>query len=217
MMSPTPSTEKATAAKRPRYLVVALVGALVFGAGCWTEGCKQLAFYRGERDRHVALNAAVHDDAERQHVERLYQHFVDVADLGRNKGVPLAAGTFVLGAALLALAARGLGRKANTRSALMQVVGAQAIVVALTYFVMKDTRNAELDWEFERRLVHERETTPPEQYQAMVPGVRMVRHWAPGTWLGFRSLASILILLALSRPRARAFFEAATKAPPVSE
>ena len=34
--------------KRPRWLIAALIGALIFGAGCWTEGCEKLSFYRGE-------------------------------------------------------------------------------------------------------------------------------------------------------------------------
>lgn len=209
------SPETTATPTRPRYLAVALVLALVFGAGCWTEGCKQLSFYRGERAHHVAMNESVTDAADREHVESVYQRFVEISDAQRGRGVPLAAATFVLGAALLALASRGLGGKGNTRSALMQVVGAQAIVVALTYFAMRDTRNAELDWDMERTLVHERATKPAEQVeQVVVPSLRVFRRYAPGGWLALRTLASALILLALSRPRSRAFFEASAQQVP---
>ncbi len=194
---------------RPRYLVVALVGALVFGAGCWTEGCGRLAFYRGEQDRGAALNAAIHDDADRALVEARYQQFLDASDASRGRGIPFAAATFVLGAALLALAARGLAGKSNTRSALMQVVAAQAIVVAASYFATQKARDAELDWQFESSLIHQRESLTPEQYQQVVPTMRATRRWAPPAWLAFRTLASALILVALTRPRSRAFFEAA--------
>lgn len=208
---PSPSAARGAdpAVRRPRYLVVALVAALVFGAGCWTEGCGRLAFYRGERDHGGALNASIKDDEDRARAESLYQHFVSTADAARGRAIPMAAATFVLGAALLALAARGLAGKSNTRSALMQVVAAQAAVVVAAYFVLKDVRNAELDWEFERSLIQQKESLPPEQYAEVVPTVQLMRRWAPPGWLVFRTLASVLIVVALSRPRSREFFEAA--------
>lgn len=194
--------------RRPRFLLVALIAAFLVGAGCWTEGCNRLAFYRGEHEHSRALNSSIRDDGDRAHAESLYQRFVDTSDLERGRAVPLAAATFVLGAALLALAARGLAGRSNTRSALMQVVAAQAIVVALGYFLTREMRNAELDWEFEYSLIHQHETMAPEQYREAVPTVRVLRKWAPPTWLVLRSFASALILLALSRPRSREFFEA---------
>ena len=195
--------------------MVALVGALVFGAGCWTEGCGRLAFYRGETEHHANVTSTIRDDADRAQAEALYQRFVDVADMQRGRAIPMAAATFVLGAALLALAARGLAGKSNTRSALMQVVAAQAVVVVASYFATRDMWNAEADWQYETALIHQRERLPPDQYAEVVPTVRAMRRWAPPGWLVFRTVASALIVVALSRPRSREFFEAAAR--PVSE
>lgn len=195
--------------RRPRYLVVALVAALVFGAGCWTEGCGRLAFYRGESDNAHVLHASIKDEAERARAESLYRRFTEVADENRSRAIPMAAAIFVLGAALLALASRGLAGKTNTRSALVQVVVAQAAVVAASYFVTRDVRNAELDWEIERTLIHQRETLPPDQYQELVPMMASVRRVGVPGWLAVRTLASALIVFALTRPRSREFFEAA--------
>lgn len=200
---------------RPRYLLVALVAALVFGAGCWTEGCGRLAFYRGESDPHANMNATIRDDADRARAEALYQRFVDVADMQRGRAIPMAAATFVLGAALLALAARGLAGRSNTRSALMQVVAAQAIVVVASYFVTRDMWRAEADWQWEMALIHQRERLPPDQYAEVMPAVSAIRRWAPPGWLVIRTVASALIVVALSRPRSREFFEAAGR--PISE
>lgn len=199
------------ALKRPRYLALALIGALVFGAGCWTEGCSRLAFYRGEHDQSQAINASIKSDVDRTRAEALYQRFTDVSDAARNRAIPLAAATFVLGAALLALAARGLAGKTNTRSALVQVVTAQAAVVGLSYFLTRDVRNAELDWEIERTLIHQRETLPPDQYEQVVPMMQSMRRYGVPGWLVLRTLASALIVFALTRPRSREFFEAAGK------
>ena len=167
----------AGAMKRPRYLLVALIVTLVFGAGCWTEGCGRLAFYRGEQDQSQALNAAIKSDADRARAEALYRRFTEVADAARGRAIPMAAAIFVLGAALLALASRGLAGKTNTRNALLQVTTAQAIVVVLAYFVTRDIRNAELDWEMERTLIHQRETLPADQYEQVVPMMQSMRHW----------------------------------------
>ena len=210
--NPRPSKmPPAGAVKRPRYLLVALIVALVFGAGCWTEGCARLAFYRGEQDQSQALNATIKGDADRARAEALYQRFTEVADAARGRAIPLAAAIFVLGAALLALASRGLAGKTNTRNALLQVTTAQAVVVVLAYFLTRDVRNAELDWEMERTLIHQRETLPADQYAQVVPMMQSMRHWVVPGWLVFRTLASALVVFALTRPRSREFFEAAGK------
>ena len=210
--SPRPSKlPLAGAVKRPRYLLVALIVALVFGAGCWTEGCSRLAFYRGEQDQAQALNGTIKGDADRDRAEALYQRFTQVADAARGRAIPLAAAIFVLGAALLALASRGLAGKTNTRNALLQVTTAQAIVMVLAYFLTRDVRNAELDWEMERTLIHQRETLPADQYEQVVPMMQSMRHWVVPGWLVFRTLASALVVFALTRPRSREFFEAAGK------
>lgn len=199
-------------AQRPRYLVVALVAALVFAAGCWTTGWERLKIHRGDLDRGRAVHAAIHDAGDRAHAEELFQRFVDAAGAARGRDVPLATATFVLGAALLALAARGLAGRSNTRSALMQIVAAQAIVVAATYFATPTVRKAEIDWEIEVALMHQKDATPPEQYRTVaVPVARAIHRWYPPCWLAFRTAASILILVALSRPRSRDFFEAAAR------
>ncbi len=198
--------------KKSRYLTVALVVALLFGAGCWTEGCGRLAVYGGDHDYAQTLHAAIDSKEDRERTEALYLRFTEIAYEARGRAVPLAAAIFVLGAALLALAARGLAGKPNTRKPLVQVVAVQAAVVVLAYFVSRDVRAAELDWDFERTLIHQRETMPPDQYQQLVPMARAIRLLGPPTWLVLRTLASALIVVALTRPRTRQFFEAAGNA-----
>jgi hypothetical protein len=197
--------------KRPRYLLFALIGSLVFGAGCWMDGCGRLAFYRGEQDQSLALNASIKADTDRNRAEALYHRFTEMADAKRGRAIPLAAATFVLGAALLALGSRGLAGKTNTRGALVQVVIAQAAVVGAAYFLTADIRNAELDWDMERALIQQRETLPPDQYEQVVPILQSFRHYGVPGWLVVRTLASALIVFALTRPRSREFFEAAGK------
>jgi hypothetical protein len=200
--------------KRPKYLVAALVMALLFGAGLWTEGCATLSFYRGDTDVLAEQNDRIGDEADRTRVTGLYQRYLDAADSGRGRSIPFAAGIFVLGAALLALGARGLAGKSNTRSALMQVIAAQAIVVAAGYYVNRDLRNAQEDWRFEQMIAQQHEKLPPDQFEQALPTFRAMRRWMPPAWLSIRTFASVLILVALSRQRSREFFEAAGEPQP---
>ncbi len=151
----------------------------------------------------------IRDDADRARVEALFQRFVDAAARARGRALPMAAATFVLGAALLSLATRGLGGRSNTRSALMQVVTVQAVVVVLGYFVTREMLDAESDWQYEVALVHQRERVPAEQLAEITPTLRVMQRWAPPAWLALRTFASVLIVFALTRPRAREFFDAA--------
>jgi len=206
--------EKAEKAKRPRYLVVALVTALIFGAGCWTEGCDRLTFYQAKQDNSSAMHAGIKGNADRERAEALYHRFTEVAYATRGRVIPMSAALFVIGAALLALASRGLAGKHNTRGVLMQVVVVQAALVVASHFLTRERREAELDWGVERTLIELRETAPPDQYAAQVQVIHAVRRFGIPGWLAVRTLASALIVLALTRPRAREFFDAAEGAVP---
>jgi len=201
--------------RRPRYLVVALVLALVFGAGCWTEGCNRLAFYRGEREPHSAMIASIDDDADRAQAQTLYDRYVDVADMQRERAIPMAAATLVLGAALLVLASRGLAGRSNTRSALMQVVAAQAVVVVASYFATREMWRADAEWQYQTTLLLHRDRIPPEGFAQQAAAMHALARWGGPTWLVIRTVASGLIIVALSRRRSREFFDAAAN--PISE
>jgi hypothetical protein len=214
MASDPPPSARASPATRPRYLVVALVTALIFGAGCWTSGCAQLQVYRGAKDQGATMNALIRDDQERAQVESLYQRHLDAADAARGRGIPLAAATFVLGAALLALASRALAGRTNARAALMQVVAVQAIVGTTHFFAMRDSTNAELDWLLAGTLAYKRQTMKPPDYAFWAPIYTGIRAYGVPTVLVLRVVASALVLVALTRQRSREFFEAAADTAP---
>lgn len=206
--SKRPASENAERPRRPRYLVVALSFAMAIGAGCWTEGCDKLGFYRGEADPRQAINAQIADAEDRARADALYTRFTEIADHAHDRAVPMSAAMFVLGVALLTLAARGLAGRTNTRSALVQVVVAQALVVGANYFVMRDVRSAELDWQIDGTLTQQRHALPPEKFAQTADALESARRWGPPSWLVMRTIMSGLIVFALTRPRSRAFFEA---------
>lgn len=209
MASEPPQGAPAATANRPRYLVVALVIALIFGAGCWTSGCAQLQVYRGLKDQGAASNALIRDDSERAHVEALYKRHLDAADDTRSRGIPLAAATFVLGAALLALASRALGGRTNARAALMQVVAAQAVVGVIHFVAMRKATEAELDWLLAGTLAYKHQALRPANYAFWTPIHRFDRAYREPTVLALRLLGTAFVVFALTRQRSREFFEAA--------
>lgn len=202
-------TSPATPAARPRYLALALTVAIFFGAGCWMEGCARLQYYREGQDGGQVLNERVADADERAKVTELYERYHDVAEELRSRAVPLAAGQFVLGAALLALSARGLGRRTTARGALMQLVAAQAIVVVASSILLRRVSEAELDWHLGRALAEQRQVLSAEEYARVSPVIQDARRYANVGWLTLRTVASGLVVLALASRRSRAFFESA--------
>lgn len=211
------SDAKASAAaareKRPRWLVVALLVAMFLGTSSWWDGCARLDMYRSDSSQAAArLHSAIEDETARARAEAAYLELLDVFGASRSRTVPLASATFVLGAALLALASRGLGGRRGSRSLLVQVVSAQAVVAVASYFLTRDVRSAEHDWEHAWRVALHEQAFPPEwrERAARIEDFKL-RLEAPLSLAG-RTLASALVVLALTRPRSRAFFDADSEA-----
>ncbi len=207
---------EATRARRPRWLVAALLVAMVLGTSSWWDGCARLDMYRSDSSQAASrIHATIQDGAARAQAEAAYVDMLDVFGATRNRTVPLASATFVLGAALLVLASRGLGGRRGSRSLLVQVVSAQAVVAFATYFLTRDVRAAERHWEHTTRTALQEQAFPPE-WRARAESIEdfKIRLEAPLS-LAARILSSALVVLALTRPRSRAFFDA--EGTPVSE
>jgi hypothetical protein len=162
------------------------------------------------------MNALIRDDQERARVEAPYKRHLDAADDARSRGIPLSAATFVLGAALLALASRALAGRTNARIALMQVVAVQAIVGVTRFFTMREATNAEDDWLLAGTIAYQRQILRPPQFAFRAPIYRGLRTYYEPTLLVSRVVASVLVVFALTRQRSREFFEAAADAAPDS-
>jgi hypothetical protein len=216
--SPQPNDERERESlagrARPRYLGVSLAAALVLGAGCWTEGCARLELYRASESASSRLHAAIRDPEDRARLDALYQRLLEIADGARGRAAPLGAATFVLGAALLAIGSRGLAGRPGARRALVQVVSVQAVVVLASWLSTSDLRHAELEWDHERRAAIQRATSSPAWVERLGPFMQARWQYGAPTWLALRSIASALVIVALTRSRTREFFEAG---PPLSE
>ncbi len=185
-----PRASRPPGAKRPWYLIVALIGSWLFGAAILVNGCETLAFYKSDTVDGNAAAEQLADDAQREQVASRIEHYFTVMDGARRRVLPLSIAALLLGAAMVALSARAMSGRPGARSGLVQVTVVQAALAVLTYALTPDVRRAEF-----------------EVNAALSYG--WLGRYAPPVILAMRSFASALVVVALTRPRSRAFFDAA--------
>ena len=201
---------RSRAPKRPWYLVAALVAGWVLGANAMNDGCTAVAFYRGE---HIDIRAAadpITDVEARANVITLGERYIATLDAAKNRELPIGVASLLLGAAMVMLSARAMSGRAGARGGLVQVTLVRAALVVATYSFTADVRRAELDFSHSRFIAIQREQQQDKQAieltEKMAPYlVRII----PPAQLAFSVLASLLVVVALTRARSREFFEAA--------
>lgn len=208
----SPSAPPASAPrKRPWYLVVALVIASVFGATSFLEGCGLLTYYRTTSVDLSGPVREIDDEADRAAAQAALDHYVEALDQDKPRMFPLGAAELLLGLALFALAAGAMAGRSGARTALVQVVLVQSVVVVLMFFLGARVRAANRDLELVKRG-HDMRKDGTDA--ALVDDtISMTKKIAPvieyGT-LGARTLVAVLVLVALTRKRSRAYFEQTT-------
>jgi hypothetical protein len=209
-MPSQPPRSSARTPKRPWYLVAALIGAWVFGAGSWGDGCNAAAFYKGASVDVSAPAQALTDVQSREQVIALGSRYVEVMDAAKNRALPLGIASLLLGMAMVLLSVRSMMGQGGARRALVQVVAVHAALLVLAYFLTADVRVADLAFRKAIAVAQMREQRPDAGSVAQMESVAgALAKVIPPLQLAFRTLASALIVLALTRPRARAFFEPA--------
>jgi hypothetical protein len=184
-----PSRPPAPKARRPWYLVAALIGGWLFGAQGLVNGCSYISYYKDDRVQEIASEDSDHPSEERIRLEPFFHALDDT----RSRVFPLSVAMLVLGGAMVMFAARAMGGRAQARRALVQVACVQALVCILFYVMTPEVRAAE-----------------GETWRAAGYGA-LFRRYTPPTLLALRTLASALMVLALTRPRARAFFDSTAR------
>jgi len=194
------------AQKRPWYLFAALVAGWIYGAQALSEGYDTIAYYRGDHVDVHALADDFNDSSARDAITALADRWIALKDASKKREYPLGVASLLLGGAMILFAARSMAGREGARSALVQVVFVHAGVVVAWYLLTTDATRAYAF--FDQAL---------QQARARQAGVPITPHWerayqavarlGPAIAIGVRSIASGLIVLALTRPRARAFFE----------
>jgi len=197
--------------KRPWYLVFALLGAMALGTTGACSGWQRVTLYRESIDPLVAQG--VSDVADRTAIETRLDAFVHALDAAKARGWPLAVAALLLGGAMMILSMRALGGNGGARAALIQVVVAQAGLNGLSYWLMRDVTEAEmrLNDAAQAAKIH---AQVPDRLQADEASRTMagVARAASPIALALSTLGSALVVVALTRRRARDFFDASSAA-----
>jgi hypothetical protein len=199
--------------KRPWYLVLALPAALALGMTGACNGWATVAYYRMPIEPSFGA-PDIADEADRAAVQARFDAYVQTLDAAKPRGWPIAAASLVLGSAMVFFAMRAMGGSRGARTALVQLAIAQAGLTGITYRLLRDVDDAELRWTQAKfwAKAHERvlEKEPVDEVAIHV-GERLLYAWQP-VGLALRTLGSALVVIALTRRRARDFFEAAAAA-----
>lgn len=196
--------------KRPVYLVAALAIAFALGTGGWVGGCESIAYYNAEPSS-MRVDLPLKDESERPRLDAALDRWFAARDAGRRQAFPLGVAAFVLGAAILSLAARGLAGKAGGRSALVQVISVQAVLAIVTFAATRDIRWAERDVDVIRTMGNAPRPFPnKEEHDRQERFTRGFLELLTPATLGARTIVAFLVVFALTRPRARELLEPAS-------
>jgi hypothetical protein len=198
--------------KRPLYLVLALLAALALGTlgscGAWAE----IAQYRGGVSADAFTAGIAHED-DKAVVAARAQAYVRAFDAAEPRGYPLAVAALLLGAAVAFFAMRAMSGSPAARSALVQLVLAQAALGVGSYFALRDVHKANLSLVDAQVAAAMREqiTDPQMADQVVRLDAKMIHVLVP-VLVAARTLAGLLVVVALTRRRSRDFFDAAAAA-----
>jgi hypothetical protein len=215
MANPPPLTAPSAPSKRPWYLAFALLAAMSLGMVGGCSGMLVMATLHAdvgdvstqcEPEVASADGTTNADDADR--VRSLCEAWLTSLSNARSRVFPISIATLLLGYGAVFFAARARRGRASARPLLVQLVAAQAVLGIVAYMLQPDTRRAETEFAIAKATAQQRARTPDssEVREAIRIGQAGARLAAP-LWLAFNELAYLLVILALTRPRSRAFFD----------
>jgi hypothetical protein len=190
MGSPPPPGSRLSRGRlqRPWYLVVSLVVAWLLGALALMAGGSVMTFYKQDASelQQVLDHTEEHlpDPDERVLFRARTERLDEVRDQARRREFPLGIAALLLGAAMVAMSARAMSGRESARGALVQVTLARAAVSVVGFLMTPDVRAAEF-------------------------AVAAVLGYASTAKTIFETGACLLVVIALTRPKSRAFFRAA--------
>jgi hypothetical protein len=204
-----------TERKRPLYVVLALLAALVLGTTGASSAWTLIVRYR-EGLGPAEAGQFVSDEADRAAVVARSDAYLRVLDAARPRGWPIAVAMLILGTGVLVTSVRTLGGRPGARPVLLQLVVAQAALGALSYWLLADVGEAELRWDAAVHAADVHERLPEQQQHEYAEevvrlGVKLIR-LRPRVELTLGTITSLFVVLALTRRRAREFFDASSEA-----
>jgi hypothetical protein len=190
--------------KRPWYLVGALLLSWIFGAAAFVDGCSNASILHSGRYAAADKLESGADETIRAAAILANDQYLDVWFGARNRLYPLSVATFLLGAALVWAAARAMAGRPSARGPVIQIALAQAVLAIVTFILTPDVRAAQITL----ALARANDGSDPEATALFVAHLPQVARVVMVGYLVVRCLLAVAIVVSLTRPQAREFFEA---------
>jgi hypothetical protein len=198
---PSRAPSPKNASKRPVYLVIALLLVWMVGLFGATEGCQTIDVLHHPESVRTALERI--SDIE---TSKRQEALIDTVLQFRQTVTPLAVGQLLLGSLLTFTAGLTLLGRGQARKIALQAIVVYALFLPLDYMMRRPMRAVAID------AIAGGMTFPPLEQGASSPEIsdlRVVYWWAYRGALAVQMTILTLGLVAMTRPRVRAFFSAA--------
>lgn len=200
--------------KRPWFLLATLIITWVLGAAGFVDGCNTLAFYRADHVEETAFTETIDNDELRESANEAAGAYIATMHEERNRAFPIAIATLLLGAAMVVVSARAMGGRGSARPLLMQLMVAQTAVAVASFVLTPRVRAASLALETSLAKAQLAKTAPdPSTEQDSVKLYERLARVRGPIFLGLRTAATGLILIALTRRRTLEFYTVVGRAP----
>lgn len=198
--------------KRPFYLVLALLAALALGTLGSCGGWAEIAQYRDGVTADAFTAGIAHED-DKAAVATRAQAYVRAFEAAEPRGYPLAVAALLLGGAMAFFAMRAMSGSSGARSALVQLVVAQAVLCVGSYWLLRNVYQANLGLVDAQVAAAMREQISDRQAADQVVRIyaKLIHVLVP-VLIALRTVVSGLVVVALTRRRSRDFFDAAAAA-----
>jgi hypothetical protein len=197
--------------------MAALVATWFYGAQILEGGYEILAFVRGDRPDIHQLTDSIASAEIRDAAYAAGEQWIAVTEAAERRQLPFGAASLLLGAAMVLLAARSMAGRDGSRRALVQVVAVHAGVLVAGFLLNQDVARAESAFQLRRAQGGNPAMTStlvdPVARQGAEVGTRILEHALAPIGILMQTAVSSLIVIALTRPRARAFFREAASGP----
>ncbi|HEX9295546.1 MAG TPA: hypothetical protein VF881_06915 [Polyangiaceae bacterium] len=183
--------------KRPLYLVIALVLVWMVGVFGATEGCQTIEVLHRPEAVRVGMNR-ISDMQLAKRQEALINTVLEF----RKTVTPLAIGQLLLGTLLTLTAGLTLLGRTEARKLALQAIVVYALFLPLDYVMRRPMRAVAID------AISEGVTFSPTSggTSPELADLRIIYWWAYRGALGLQLAVLSMGLVALTRPRVRAFF-----------
>jgi hypothetical protein len=181
------------------------------GAFAASDGWETIEVYRGAQ---LDFTRNITREEDRAAIQAAGDRWLDAMEVERPRLFPLASAELVLGLGMFVFAAAAMMGRGGARKFLVQIVIAQTALVIATFVLTPKTRWAPIEVkiaEFRGDRLAQGES--PDNVEQQVSISRTFARGISVAQLVLRSAIAALIVVALTRPRARAFYDAHSERP----